>query len=219
MSELSHDPAEDLRNQALFVAHAKPGVVGLAGGAHFIDRTIRKVQRHWRGDAPQSLYSHAFICSGLRADGQHWLLESDLEIRHKQIRLGVQENRATKYFSAADYPNLALLDFNLSAEQTTSVMTSALDLLARSASYSLRELLGTLIALQRPTLRSRDNLLAREGAVFCSAMVQHCFKPIAIEFATGVSIKNTTPEDISATTAAHHRYAVLRAHPGDQKAT
>ena len=210
MSERSCDLAEDFRNQELFAAYAKPGVVGLAGGAHFIDRTIRKVQRHWRGDAPVSLYSHAFICSGLRADGQHWLLESDLELRHKQIRLGVQENRAAKYFSATDYPNLALLDFNLSAEQTTAVMTSALDLLAGSATYSLRELLGTLIALQRPTLRSRDNLLSREGAVFCSAMVQHCFQPVAIEFASGVSIKNTTPEDISATTALHQRYAVIR---------
>ncbi len=203
-------PTPDLLNQALFLAHAKPGVVGLAGGAHFIDRTIRKVQRHWRGDSPRSLYSHAFICSGVRADGQHWLLESDLELRHKQIRLGVQENRAAKYFSANDYPNLALLDFNLNADQTTSVMTSALDLLAGSATYSLRELLGTLIALQRPTLRSRDNLLSREGAVFCSAMVQHCFKPIAIEFASGVSVKNTTPEDIATTTARHERYAVVR---------
>lgn len=200
----------DLRNQELFAAHAKAGVVGLAGGAHFIDRTIRKVQRHWRGDAPRSLYSHAFICSGVRADGQHWLLESDLEIHHKQIRLGVQENRAAKYFSAADYPNLALLDFNLSTQQTTAVMTAALDLLAGAATYSLRELLGTLIALQRPTLRSRDNLMSREGAVFCSAMVQHCFKPIEIEFASGVSIKNTTPQDIAATTAAHQRYSVIR---------
>jgi len=204
------EPTPDLRNQALFLAHAKPGVVGLAGGAHFIDRTIRKVQRRWRGDTARSLYSHAFICSGVRADGQHWLLESDLELRHKQIRLGVQENRAAKYVSATDYPKLALLDFNLSADQTTAVMSSALDLLAGSATYSLRELLGTLIALQRPTLRSRDNLLSREGAVFCSAMVQHCFKPIAIEFASGVSIKNTTPEDIAATTALHQRYAVIR---------
>jgi len=101
----------------------------------------------------------------------------------------------------------------LSAEQTTAVMTSILDLLAGLATYSLREILGTLIALQRPTLRSRDNLLSREGAVFCSAMVQHCYQPIAIEFATGVSAKNTTPEDIAAT--AHQRYGVH----GSSKAT
>ncbi len=200
----------DQRNQNLFEMFAKPGVVGLAGGAHFIDRTIRKVQRHWRADAPRSLYSHAFICSGVRCDGQHWLLESDLEIRTKQIRLGVQENRATKYFSAQEYPNLALLDFQLSPEQTTQVMTSALDLLSGAATYSLRELLGTLIALQRPTLRAKENLLSRDGAVFCSAMVQHCFQPIGIEFSPGVSVKNTTPEDIAATSAVHQHHAVIR---------
>jgi hypothetical protein len=200
----------DQRNQNLFDMFAKPGVVGLAGGAHFIDRTIRKVQRHWRADAPRSLYSHAFICSGVRGDGHHWVLESDLEIRTKQIRLGVQENRAAKYFSALDYPNLALLDFQLDTAQTTSVITSALDLLAGAATYSLRELLGTLIALQRPTLRAKENLLSREGAVFCSAMVQHCFHPIGIEFSAGVSIKNTTPEDISATSFLHLRHAVIR---------
>ncbi len=201
----------DQRNRDLFETFAKPGVVGLAGGAHFIDRTIRKVQRHWRADAPRSLYSHAFICSGKRADNQHWVLESDLEIRHKQIRLGVQENRAARFFNALDYPNLALLDFQLDDVQTTSVLTLALDLLAGSATYSLRELLGTLIALQRPTLRSRENLLSREGAVFCSAMVQHCYQPIGIEFASGVSVKNTTPEDIASTLHPHTLNRVIRA--------
>ncbi len=65
--------APDLRNQALFSAHAKPGVVGLAGGAHFIDRTIRKVQRHWRGNAPRSLYSaamHPAACIRMRLFAQ-----------------------------------------------------------------------------------------------------------------------------------------------------
>jgi hypothetical protein len=202
----------DQRNRDLIETYAKPGIVGLAGGSHFIDRTIRKVQRHWRADAPRSLYSHAFICSGKRADNQHWVLESDLEIRRKQIRLGVQENRAERFFNAADYPNLALLDFQLDASQTAEVMTSALDLLAGSATYSLRELLGTLIALQRPTLRSRENLLSREGAVFCSAMVQHCYQSIDIEFAAGVSVKNTTPEDIASTLHLHTLHRVIRAN-------
>jgi hypothetical protein len=203
--------AIDTQNQDLFLKHAKPGVVGLAGGAHFVDRTIRKVQRRWRSAAPRSLYSHAFICSGLRADGQHWVLESDLTLAHKQIRLGVQENRAAKYFSAADYPNLALLDFGLDAEKTTAVLTAALDLLAGQSTYSLRELLGTLLSLQRPSLRSKENLLAREGAVFCSAMVQHCFNNIGAEFVSGVVTKNITPEDIASTTMGHLRFAVTRA--------
>jgi hypothetical protein len=200
----------DKQNQQLFERFGKPGMVGLAGGTDFIDRTIRKVQRHWRADAPRSLYSHAFLCSGLRADGQHWLLESDLEIRHKQIRLGVQENRAAKYFDADAYPNLALLDFGLSEAQTSAVMTSALDLLAGQSTYSLRELVGTLVALQRPSLRTKENLLAREGALFCSAMVQHCYQSIGIAFVDGVSIKNTTPEDIASTVQPCSRHVITR---------
>ena len=204
------DATDPQTNAELYARWAKPGVVGLAGGAHFIDRTIRTVQRHWRRTQPRSLYSHAFICSGLRADGQHWVLESDLELRPKQIRLGVQENRASKYFDAHDWPNLALLDFGLDDAQTNQVLTSALDLLAGQTTYSLRELLGSLLALQRPSLRGRENLLAQEGALYCSAMVQHCFASVGISFADGVSIKNTTPEDIAASTVAHVRHAVLR---------
>jgi hypothetical protein len=214
MSDPTSNASIDHRNEQLFARYAKPGVIGLAGGAHFVDRTIRKVQRNWQqrqAGAPRSLYSHAFICSGLRADGQHWVLESDLAFRPKQMRLGVQENRASKYFSALDYPNLALLDFELSVPDTQTVMRTALDLLAGLTSYSLRELIGTLLALQRPGLRHKDNLLARDGALYCSAMVQHCYHAIGLEFASGVSTKNTMPEDIAATPLPHQKYAVIRA--------
>jgi hypothetical protein len=210
---MSAPSSTDQRNAELFTQFARPGVVGLAGGAHLIDRTIRKVQRSWRekrDGVPRSLYSHAFICSGLRSDGQHWVLESDLDMAPKQIRLGVQENRAARYFSAVDYPNLALLDFQLSTQQTALVMTAGLDLLAGQSTYSLRELLGTLLALQRPTLRARQNLLAREGALYCSAMVQHCFDAIGLDFAPEVSTKNTMPQDIAATSLACMRHVVSR---------
>ena len=73
-------------------------MVGLAGGSAWVDRTIRRAQTPWR--RANSCWSHAFICSGTRIDGAHWVLESDLEIRHKQIRLGAPENRAAKYFDA-----------------------------------------------------------------------------------------------------------------------
>ena len=85
-------------NAELFALHARPGMVGLAGGSAWVDRTIRRVQTPWR--RANSCWSHAFICSGTRIDGAHWVLESALEIRHKQIRLGVSENRAAKYFDA-----------------------------------------------------------------------------------------------------------------------
>jgi hypothetical protein len=200
-----------LSNQQLFARYAAPGRVGLTGGSAFVDRTIRRVQRRLSETREVSLWSHAFLCSGTRIDGQHWVLESDLEVHRKQIRLGVQENRVTKYLDEAAYPNLAILDFGLSEEQTRQVMTAALDLLAGLARYSLRELVGTLLALRQPTLRGRENLLAREGALYCSAMVQHCYATVGIDFCGGgVNLKNTTPQDIAGTAVPHTAYAVMR---------
>jgi hypothetical protein len=90
------------------------------------------------------------------------------------------------------------------------VMTEALELLSSLARYSLRELVGTLLALQRPTLRERENLLAREGSLYCSAMVQHCYASAGIEFVPGVKIKNTTPQDIAGTPLPHTAYVLVR---------
>lgn len=194
-----------------FLEHfAAPGRIGLAGGTHVIDRSIRRLQGPLKADEGGCLWSHAFLCSGIRLDEQHWVLESDLEIHRKQIRLGVQENRASKYSDAKAYPNLAILDFGLDPDQTRRVMTEGLDLLAGLARYSLRELLGTLLAIKRPTLRSRENLLAREGTLYCSAMVQHCYAQAGVEFAQGISLKNTTPQDIAATSVPHTAYLLVR---------
>ncbi|HEX4959825.1 MAG TPA: hypothetical protein VF173_03230 [Thermoanaerobaculia bacterium] len=199
-----------LSNAELFERYAAPARVGLAGGHTLIDRTIRKAQRSLTQQRERSLWSHAFVCSGRRIDGHHWVLESDLEIHRKQVRLGVQENRAAKYLDDDAYPNLAILDFGLTEEQARLVMTEGLELLAGLARYSLRELMGTLLALQRPTLRGRDNLLSREGALYCSAMVQHCYTKAGIEFVQGVVAKNTTPQDISGTAVPHTAYVIRR---------
>ena len=201
---------KDISNQEFFARHAGPGRVGLAGGSALIDRTIRKMQRALSEKRERSSWSHAFLCSGQRIAGHHWVLESDLEIHRKQIRLGVQENRAAKYADETAYPNLAILDFGLTEEQVRCVMTEGLELLSGLARYSLRELVGTLMAMQRPTLRQRENLLAREGSLYCSALVQHCYSKVGIEFCSGVMIKNTTPQDIAGTPVPHTAYVLLR---------
>ena len=61
---------------------------------------------------------------------------------------------------------------------------------------------------------SRDNLLSQEGSVYCSAMVQHCFAAVGMQFANGLAIKNTMPEDIAATTLPHRRYELVRERKG-----
>jgi hypothetical protein len=201
---------KDLSNQEFLARYAMPGRVGLAGGSALIERTIRKMQRALSETRERSSWSHAFLCSGQRLDGHHWVLESDLEIHRKQIRLGVQENRAAKYADESAYPNLAILDFGLSEEQVRLVMSEGLELLSGLARYSLRELVGTLIAMQRPTLRQKENLLAREGSLYCSALVQHCYSKVGVEFCSGVMIKNTTPQDIAGTPVPHTAYVLRR---------
>ena len=190
--------------------HAAAGRIGLAGGSALIDRGIRKAQRLIVDDAAGSAWSHAFLIGEQRSDGHWWVLESDLDLRHKQIRLGAQENRLAKYFDAAEWPNLAVLDFGLDAAQTRQVLATALDLLANATRYSLREIVGTLFALARPSLRERENLLAREGSLYCSAFVQHCYASAGIRLAAGLSTKNTTPHDIARSKLAHRVSTLLR---------
>lgn len=190
--------------------HAAAARIGLAGGSALIDRGIRKAQRLIVDDAAGSAWSHAFLIGEQRSDGHWWVLESDLDLRHKQIRLGAQENRLAKYFDAAEWPNLAVLDFGLDAAQTRQVLATALDLLANATRYSLREIVGTLFALARPSLRERENLLAREGSLYCSAFVQHCYASAGIRLATGLSTKNTTPHDIARSHLPHRAATLLR---------
>ena len=145
-----------------------------------------------------------------RIDGHWWVLESDLDLRYRQIRLGVQENRAERYFDAEAFPNLAILDFGLDAQQTRQVQVAALDLLSGLSSYSLRELAGTLLAMHSSRLRGRSNLLAQEGALYCSAMVQHCYAAAGIEFLPGVHGKNVAPHDIDESPLPHASHRLVR---------
>jgi hypothetical protein len=197
---------KSLGNRAFLERYARPGRIGLAGGGRLLERMIRKAQRGLHPEGLWSDWSHAFLFVGKRADGRHWVLESDLDVLRKQIRFGVQENRADKFFNASAYPFLGVMDLDLKEDQVRGVLTGALDLLAQRTAYSLRELAGTLLALKRPRLRTRENLLAREGSLYCSAFVQHCFRGIGIDLAPGLSEKNTTPLDIAQTPHPHTLY-------------
>jgi hypothetical protein len=207
---MRHDTDPATSNRDFLLAHAAPARIGLAGGDAAIDRGIRKAQRALTGEAAGSAWSHAFLFGETRADGHCWVLESDLDLRHKQIRLGAQENRLDKYFDAAAWPNLAVLDLGLDTEAARRVLAAALDLLARSTRYSLREIVGTALSLARPSLRARDNLWAQEGSLYCSAFVQHCYAAAGCDLAPGVAAKNTTPHDIAGTPLARQAYYLRR---------
>ena len=210
-------PAQDqtvvvtgLSNREFLELYARPGRIGLSGGITFIDKAICRAERHLDEREQWGSWSHAFLFQGQRPDGHHWVIESDLQVHRKHIQLGVQENRISKYFDEALYTGLAVLDLGLAEPQTTCLLCEGLELVANRARYSLRELFGTLIALKRPDLRSRQNLLARESSLYCSALVQHLFRKAGLDLAPGVDLKNTTPEDIARTALPHTTYLLQR---------
>jgi hypothetical protein len=199
-----------LSNREFLELHARPGRIGLSSGITFIDKAICRAERHLDEREHWGLWSHAFLFEGQRQDGHHWVIESDLQVHRKHIQLGVQENRVSKYFDEELYTNLAVLDLGLTDEQIGSLLREGLDLVANRARYSLRELFGTLIALHRPELRGRHNLLARESSLYCSALVQHLFRKTGLDLAPGVDLKNTTPEDIARAAIPHVTYLLQR---------
>ena len=206
----------DLSNREFLERYAQPGRVGLSGGVTLVDKLICRAERHLDERERWGDWSHVFFFEGARADGYQWVIESDLQFHRKHIQLGVQENRITKYFDEELYTTLAVLDFGLTGEQVAVLLREGLELVATRARYSLRELLGAVIALRRPELRARENLLSRERSLFCSAFVQHLFRKAGLDLAPGVDDKHTTPEDISRSAIAHTTYLLQRAAPPDK---
>ena len=202
---------EGLSNREFLERYARPGRVGLSGGVSLIDKAICRAQRHLDEEEQWAAWSHAFFFQGQRADGHQWVIESDLQVHRKHVVLGVQENRISKYFDEELYTTLAVLDFGLNETQASLLLREGLDLVANRARYSIRELLGTLIALRRPEMRRRNNVLARERSLYCSALVQHLFRKSGLDLAPGIDLKNTTPEDIARTTVPHVTYCLERA--------
>lgn len=209
----------DLSNREFLERHAQPGRIGLSGGDTLVDKAICRAERHLDADEKWSCWSHAFIFEGRRADGHHWVIESDLQFHRKHLQLGVQENRVSKYFDEKFYTTLAVLDFGLTEMQGATLLRESLELVANRTRYSLRELVGTLIALRHPTLRTRENLLARDRSLFCSALVQHLFRKTGLDLSPGVHAKHTTPEDICRTPVPHVTFVLQRdAKPGGLEA-
>ena len=199
-----------LSNREFLERQAAPGRIGLSGGITLIDQAICRAERHLHPHGRWGVWSHAFIFEGWRADGHHWVIESDLQLQPKHIQLGVQENRITKYFDEKLYTSLAVMDFGMPAAQVAEVIREGLELVANREQYSLRELFGTMLALRHARLRGKENLLARERSVFCSSFVQHVFRKAGLDLAPGVDFKNTAPEDIANTPLPHTTYVLQR---------
>jgi hypothetical protein len=93
-----------LSNRDFLERYASPGRVGLSGGITLVDRAISRAERHLDDQGRWSYRSHAFLFQGPRCDGHHWVIESDLHIARKHIRLGVQENRIFRSLGEEHHP-------------------------------------------------------------------------------------------------------------------
>ncbi len=201
---------EGLTNREFFERYAAPGRVGLIGGPELINRLIMRAQRHLNDDHEWSRWSHAFLLQGRRHDGHHWVVESDLDIKRKHIRLGVQENRTAKYFDDTQYTSVAILDFSLTPEQERRVLAGALELVSGGIRYSLREIAGTVWAMRHAGWCPKENRLAQERAFYCSSFVRHVFGQAGLDLAGGIAEKNTAPEHIVRTALPHTKWILTR---------
>lgn len=201
---------EGLSNREFLEQYAAPGRIGLVGGPELINRLISRAQRHIDAQHEWSRWSHAFLFQGKRHDDHHWVVESDLDIRRKHIRLGVQENRIAKYFDDERTTSVAILDFGLSPAQQQQILAGALALVADGTRYSLREIAGTAWAMRHADWRPRENVLAREQAFYCSAFVRHVFGLAGLDLAGDIAEKNTAPEHIARTSLPHTKWLLTR---------
>jgi hypothetical protein len=198
-----------MTNEEFLRAYAAAGRIGLAGGATLIDKMIARAQRHVDDDKRWGQWSHAFFFQGTRPDGEHWVIESDLDVHHKHVKLGVQENRVSKFYDTGFYSTLAVMDFGLEADQIARVVKAGLGMVAEHWRYSMRELVGTLIALRHAT-RESANKMSRDKCFYCSAFVSHLFREAGIDLAPGLHAKHITPEDLARTLVPHRMWVLKR---------
>ena len=196
----------DLSNAEFFKRYGAPGRVGLVGGSSAVDRGIRHAQRLLDPARKPSLWSHVFVFQGERADGRGWLMESDFDVTRGRLRSGAQENRAEKYEDAKDYPNAAILDFGLPADDVRKLLGAGLEFVSRRTPYALTGTLKTYWALLHKALEGEKD----RDEIFCSAFVRSLYKHVGVDLAPGVAVRHTTPEHVARAVPAHTRHVLLR---------
>jgi hypothetical protein len=204
---------EGLTNQDFLDQYAAPGRIGLSTGTHLLDKAIARAQSRLDERGVWGMWSHAFVFEGRRADGHHWLVESDLDLHRRNIRFGVQENRVSKYGDETFYESLAILDFGLDDRQSHTLVAEALNLVADHTQYSLREILGIWLSLHKVSGRSLTNLIERDHSFFCSALVMHLFRRVGLDLSPGLATKAVAPDDLFRSTVPHTAYALARGLP------
>jgi len=190
-----------------FTTNYKPGLIAVVGTNDAIGLAIREAQKEITTDKKPSLWSHCFILGEMRFDlngtnntkmKSPYIFESDLHVNlfEPQVRNGAQENWIGKWCSD-EVENAALIDFQISADKTDTVLATALQLVDEQVLYSIKDLIGTWLAVT--TLKQwLPNPLHDEHAMYCSAFVRWCYQQSEVDFIdNAIDVFNTTPEDVA----------------------
>jgi hypothetical protein len=93
-------------------------------------------------------------------------------------------------------PKPSNIHFVPAPEKVMQLLAGGLDLVASRTRYSLRELVGTLVALRHPAMLAKENPLERPESLYCSAFVRYLFLKVGMDLTPGLDIKNTAPENL-----------------------
>lgn len=186
-------------NREFLAQHSKAGRIGLIGGSNWIHRGVRLGQALLPEFGRASLWSHVVVLSG---GGQ--LYESDITIKWQELKLvnGAQENPLGKYFDDQKYPYLAILDFELSDEQTQMVLDACRKMIDEGVLYPISGLIGTGLAYLFHT-EKRKNVWGSKNALYCSAFAQKSYEAVGIDFTESAHATHTSPEHIWRTPVSH----------------
>ncbi len=190
-----------------FTTHYEPGLIGMVGAKGMLGMAVREAQKVVTTDGKASLWSHCFILGDLRFDRRGpggskskspYIFESDLKVNllKAQIRNGAQENWIGKW-CREEVENAAVIDFGLTEDQRDNISATALQLVDEQVLYPIHELLGTWWAIITKK-QWLPNPVDSPNAMYCSAFTRYCYKEAGKDFMDpGVSVSNTTPEDIA----------------------
>ena len=181
-------------------AHAGVARIGLYGGLATISKAIREGQSFVTPDYLPSLWCHAWVFEGPRADDKEWIQESTLEWKWwpPQVRNGIQENRLGGYYKSPKKGQyFAVIDWSLNDEQQTAVLAAGLKLVSEQVPYPVGNLFRTLwLYWRHPEVFGTAQY--REGkGYYCSAFVQKVYLAGAgIDFNEKVKTEFTSPEHV-----------------------
>jgi hypothetical protein len=190
-----------------FSTNYKPGIISLVGTNDVIGLAIREAQSLMTKDGKPSLWSHCFILGDLRFDRRgpggtkvksSYIFESDLKVDlfEPQVRNGAQENWVGKW-CVNEVENAALIDYQLSGDETEMILATALQLVDEQILYPIQGLLGTwwAIVMKKQWL---PNPLNSPHSMYCSAFVRYCYQQAGKDFiGNEIDVSNTAPENIA----------------------